>query len=343
MVVPRQPDVGTREDRLETLHRRLVDAVEELSTSEGWARMLQAAARFHDYSPSNVLLISAQRPDATHVAGIRTWNSLGRRVKRGEHGIAILAPCVYPAPPRASSEESTVDASAMPSAEPSRAAVPDRHLRGFRVVHVFDVTQTEGQALPDVSPAQLVGAAPEGLWENLASLARSDGYRVERGSCGGQATGYTDFAARVVRVRDDVEEAQAVKTLAHELGHIRADHEHRFPDYAVSRSCRGQAEVEAESIAYLIAASSRLDTAGYTVPYVAGWSCGKTERLRECMSIVVTAARAAINDGALSSTGPLPDRQPRSRPPELANSFTKPFGSQWLEPSLPLEARANLP
>ncbi|MGJ0223698.1 hypothetical protein ACQUZK_09885, partial [Streptococcus pyogenes] len=87
--------------------------------------------------------------------GIRTWNSLGRRVKRGEHGIAILAPCVYPAPPGSSSEESAVDAGALPSVEPSGSTLPERHLRGFRVVHVFDVTQTDGRPLPDASPTAL--------------------------------------------------------------------------------------------------------------------------------------------------------------------------------------------
>lgn len=165
MVVPRQPDVGTREDRLEALHRQLVDAVEELSTSEGWARMLQAAARFHDYSPSNVLLISAQRPDATRVAGIRTWNSLGRRVRRGEHGIAILAPCVYPAPPGESTEQRTLGAQAPGAAQPdgrSTSVEPERHLRGFRVVHVFDVTQTEGEPLPDASPSRSSAAGRRG-------------------------------------------------------------------------------------------------------------------------------------------------------------------------------------
>jgi len=113
--------------------------------------------------------------------------------------------------------------------------------------------------------------------------------------------GYTDFSARVVRVRDDVDEAQAVKTLAHELGHIRADHEHRFPDYGVSRSCRGQAEVEAESIAYLVTAGATLDTASYSVPYLAGWSSGDTGLLRTSMTTVLAVARTLWNE--VSETG----------------------------------------
>ena len=294
----RRPPTGpSQEDRLEALHARLVDAVAELATSEGWARMLAAAAKFHDYSPSNILLICAQRPDATRVAGIRTWNSLGRRVNKGEHGIAILAPCIYQAAPgeavdRGASPEGAGAAAPVPPVELDDDS-PTRQLHGFKIVHVFDVSQTNGDPLPDVEPAHLTGAEPEGLWDHLAGLVHDDGYHLERGPCGLGANGYTDYTARTVRVRDDVDPAQAVKTLAHELGHIRADHEHRFPDYAVSRDCRGQAEVEAESIAYLITAQAGLDSGTYSVPYLASWAGGDAELLRESMTRTLAIARTA--------------------------------------------------
>jgi antirestriction protein ArdC len=300
-MVRRPPPGPSPEDKLQALHAQLVDAVADLATSDGWARMLAAAARFHDYSPSNILLICAQRPDATRVAGIRTWNALGRRVTKGEHGIAILAPCIYRAAP---GEIAVADSGpGMPPAasvtEPrDRATDRDdapRQLRGFKVVHVFDVTQTEGEPLPDVEPTHLTGAEPEGLWNHLAGLAKDDGYRIERGPCGLGANGYTDFTARLVRIRDDVDAAQAVKTLAHELGHILADHEHRFTDYSTSAACRGRAEVEAESIAYLITAQAGLDSASYSVPYLASWSNGDADLLRESMTRVVAVARDVTN------------------------------------------------
>ena len=164
-------------------------------------------------------------------------------------------------------------------------------LRGFKVVHVFDVTQTDGNPLPDVGPELLRGDAPQQLWDHLTGLVAADGYQLQRGPCAG-ANGYTDYAARVVRVIDDVEPAQATKTLAHELGHIRADHEHRFTDYTTSLRCRGQAEIEAESIAYLVTADAGLDAANYSVPYLAGWSDGNIDLLREAMARVVNVARA---------------------------------------------------
>jgi antirestriction protein ArdC len=278
------------EERLAALHDKLITAVADLVHSERWQQMLTAAARFPTYSPSNVLLIAAQRPEATQVAGIRTWNSLGRRVTKGEHGIAILAPCTY----RTRNGHYTTTPTAHPSAERTSGTEPVTmpELRGFRVVHVFDVSQTDGPPLPDVEPHLLLGTSPEHLWDHLAGLVTHDAYVLERGSCPARVNGYTAYATRTVRVRDDVEPAQAAKTLAHELGHIRADHEHRFPDYARSSQCRGRAEVEAESIAYLVAASSGLDTTDYSLPYIAGWSDGRLDLLRETATQVLTVARA---------------------------------------------------
>jgi antirestriction protein ArdC len=273
-------------DRLSAAHEHLVRAVEDLTTSEAWRRMLEVAARFPTYSANNILLIGVQRPDATRVAGIRTWNSLGRRVRKGEKGIAILAPCLYRAKPE------PADAGAVRDPEAQTA----RQLRGFRVVHVFDLAQTDGRPLPEVGPAELTGTAPGDLVQRLATVIATDGYAVERGDCG-QAYGYTDFATRTVRVRDSVADAQAAKTFAHELAHIRADHGTRFLGrYATSIGCRAQAEVEAESISYLIASAAGMPTDGYAVPYVAGWSGGNLDLVRDAATRVVTTAREAIRD-----------------------------------------------
>jgi antirestriction protein ArdC len=286
------------EDRLAAIHTQLVDAVEALVHSENWAAMLAVAARFPSYSPSNILLITLQRPDATRVAGIRTWNDLGRRVTKGEHGIAILAPCLYR---RDADDAPPSDAD---RARPEADSSPEtgRQLRGFKVVHVFDVTQTEGQPLPDAGPALLTGEAPEHLWDHLTGLVRDDGYALERGPCPPEVNGYTDFTGRIVRVRDDVDPAQAVKTLAHELGHIRADHATRFPDYAADRTCRGQAEIEAESIAYIVTTNAGMVADPYSVPYVAEWSGGEPGRIRECLSMVMASARTMAVEASQSGS-----------------------------------------
>lgn len=292
------PEVSATDDRLARVHQKLTDAVAELVRSEAWLRMLTVAARFPQYSPSNVLLISMQKPDASRLGGIRLWNSLGRRVRKGEKGIAILAPCLY-------KSKADKDGPAPPSPRtPGDDGAPDHlALRGFRVVHVFDVTQTEGESLPEVSPSLLTGPAPERLWDSLATLAARDSYVLERGDCGG-ANGLTNFDHRVIRIRDDVETSQAAKTLAHELGHVRADHESRFMRQYGSAPCRGVAEVEAESIAFLVAASAGLDSSAYAVPYVAGWAGGDVGLLKTTASRVLVVARGIVYDAGFALEPP---------------------------------------
>jgi len=280
------------QERLAAIHTQLVDAVENLVHSDAWATMLRVAARFPTYSPSNVLLIAAQRPDATRVGGIRMWNSLGRRVNKGEHGIAILAPCVYRRTEEAGESHTATNDGTPADDAPVGVRVP----RGFRVVHVFDVTQTDGDPLPDAAPTLLEGEAPPGLWDHLAALVQDSGYDLERGPCPSGVNGYTDPCARQVRVRDDVTPAQGVKTLAHELAHIRAEHTSRFPQYARDARCRGQAEIEAESIAYIITTNAGMSTDSYSVPYVSVWAAGDPARIRNCVTQVVTIARRLLPD-----------------------------------------------
>ena len=276
---------GDGRDRLAALHNQLTAAVEELASSDAWQRMLQVAARLPSYSPSNVLLIAVQRPDATRVAGLRTWNALGRHVRKGEKGIAILAPCLY-----RSRDNENAERKASPDDPAEVQDEAHRELTGFRVVHVFDVTQTDGKPLPDVAPAELTGSAPDWMWQRLVGLVEAAGFVLERGDCRG-ANGYTNFDDRIVRVREDIHPAQAVKTLAHELGHIRAEHETRFADtYHGSLDCRGVAEIEAESIAYLVTVGAGLDASKYSVPYVAGWSGGDVDLLRATATTVLARA-----------------------------------------------------
>ena len=287
-------DVSGREDPLARIHEQLTTAVAELARSDAWLRMLRVASRFPRYSPSNVLLIAMQDPDASNLGGIRLWNSLGRRVRKGEKGIAILAPCLYKGP-----ADMEIPRPPPSGGDDAKGELNQRALRGFRVVHVFDVSQTEGEPLPEVAPWLLRGPAPQRLWESLTSLVERDSYSLERGDCGG-ANGFTRFDERLIRIRDDVEPAQAAKTLAHEVGHVRAEHETRFMDqYRQSGACRGVAEVEAESIAFLVAASAGLDSSDYTVPYVAGWAGGDVELLKGTASRVLSVARGILDDAGL--------------------------------------------
>ncbi len=256
-------------DRVRELQAKLTSQVDSLTSSEDWARMLEVAARFHHYSPNNCFLILSQMPDATRVAGYKTWQSLERQVRKGEHGIKILAPRPWKREAR----------------EGEAGATDDGTIAGvsFAVVSVFDVSQTDGNEIPDVRPVLLAGQAPAGLWDGVAAQVAAAGYSIERGDCHG-ANGYTDPLTKAVRVRADVDDAQACKTLAHELGHIVCGHCNDGADY---HGCRGRAEVEAESVAYIVAAASNMSTDGYSLPYVARWAAGDPKVVRDTADRVI--------------------------------------------------------
>jgi DNA primase catalytic core len=252
-----------RAEKLQALHRRLGDQVEALRSGEDWRAWLDVAARFHTYSWRNTMLIAAQRPGATRVAGYEAWQSLGRQVNKGERGIQILAPIIRR--PRQDQPAQPVDENA-PAADDPRARIT-----GFRVAYVWDVEQTSGDPLPQQPrPSLLHGQAPDGLWDRLADQIHARGFILSRGDCG-DANGYTRFDTRAVRVRADVDDAQAAKTLAHELAHVIL-HDPDQLQAADTRACRGKVEVEAESVAYLVATTQGLATDAYSFPYVAHWA-----------------------------------------------------------------------
>jgi hypothetical protein len=186
-----------RAEKLEALHQTLTAQVAELVDSEAWQAMLRAAARFHRYSFGNVCMILTQRPTATQVAGFHTWRSLGRSVTKGEKGIAILAPVTYKTKPTAEPHHSQDE----PHDE-KPDATGARRLHGFKVEYVFDIEQTHGEPLPDVTPCALEGDAPADLWDGLAFQVDGEGYRLRRGDCARPtANGETDPMTKTVTVR----------------------------------------------------------------------------------------------------------------------------------------------
>ncbi len=163
---------------------------------------------------------------------------------------------------------------------------------GFRVVDVGDITQTDGEPLPDVRPTLLTGGAPAGLWDALAQELGDAGYALERGDCQG-ANGRTNYLTRTVTARDDVDDAQAVRTLIHELAHVWL---HDPQDGALHR---GKAEVEAESVAYIVSQVAGLHPDDYSLPYVAVWSGGDIDTVRSTANAVLATARRVLTAAGL--------------------------------------------
>lgn len=256
-----------REAKVAEAAKILQDAVAALMTADGWQAMIEARLWLRKYSFNNLMLIMMQCPEATDIRpyGARvnpspnSWKAVGRFAKPGSHAIRIYAPLF-----RKNSDG-------------------DQEIYGFKLVPVFDVSQTDGEPLPpvvDTNVQLLTGDAPATLWERAEKVVVGLGYSVQRGACEGHPTanGLTEFGPRRVTVRADVDDAQAVKTLIHELAHIALDHETR-------QITRDQCEVEAESVACIVTRVAGLVSLPYSVGYVAGWA--QTPELIEASAKIV--------------------------------------------------------
>jgi antirestriction protein ArdC len=222
---------------------------------------------------------------------------MGRQVRRGESGIKVLAPITR--------REPRLDDAGQPVRDDQGRAVHRTHIVGTKPVTVFDVRQTDGPPLPDPKIGEavlLTGQAPSGLWGRLQDLLGERGFDVRRGADLGGPNGYTDFGRRLVMVRDDVDDAQAVKTLAHEAGHVIL-----HPDQQ-GRECRGILEVEAESVAYMVTNAHGLDSSQYTFNYVAGWALNAVTEDRDLADILRSTGQRVIGaaDLILQATQPTP-------------------------------------
>lgn len=227
------------------LVEKLTEGIRNLTSREEWQRYLDFQSRFHAYSFGNVLLIAAQMPYASRVAGFRSWQRANRFVRKGEKAIWILAPLVYK-----QTDEATDDTQHV--------------IRGFKYVPVFDVSQTDGEELP--TPChKLLGSDAAGCFAKLVAVAHSLGFSVEDTELPGTTNGDCSHELHRIRVELSNSPVQRVKTLAHEVAHAIL-HE-KFESRAI-------AELEAESTAYIVCESLGIDSSDYSFGYVANWAGG---------------------------------------------------------------------
>lgn len=278
----REEEPAARHAKLDALHKKLTDAVEQLVSGNDWRQATEFAARFRARSFNNTLLIWAQHhaefeqgrvpePMPSHVAGFKQWQLLGRQVEKGQSGYMIFAPVTGRfASATPSVAESWRRLGRFEKPKPGEAV--RSRLVGVRPAYVWDASQTTGDPIPEVPRLHLLeGEAPQGLWEGLAARVEAEGFAVLRVPHEGMirgANGVTDFTARTVAVRENMHPAAQVKTLAHELAHVLL----HGPDNADAIQHRGIGEVEAESVALMIGAAHGMDTSIYTIPYVTGWA-----------------------------------------------------------------------
>lgn len=234
--------------------------------SNKWKQYLAFQTKFHRYSYGNTILILSQKPDATNIAGFNTWKKLGRYVKKGEKGIAILAPVTRKI--RKKDEDK---------------GKPDYYIVGFRVVYVYDISQTDGASLPEMLVEKLSGDI--GLYENLLQASP---YTVREVPCLRGANGTFNMSTKEIRILRGLEELQKAKTLVHEWAHGILHGEQP------GDTTRAQKELEAESVAFIVCSALNLDTSDYSFGYLASWGGDDTVKMLKKSADRIQKASDAI-------------------------------------------------
>ncbi|MDN4597713.1 MULTISPECIES: ArdC family protein [Leifsonia] len=270
-------DAADRQAEAEALHASIVEQVQQLADSGQWRAFLEFARSFHNYSLNNLLLILAQKPDATMVAGFRQWQAKGRQVRKGEKSIKIFG---Y-------REKKTETA-----ADDDTSSDEGRVVRYFPTLSVFDIAQTDpiegADPLPSDPTQQLTGDQDHGLIAPLSDHLESRGWTISREPLT-RASGYTDPKTLRVILAEGISVEQSAKTLIHETAHIELRHIDSVEEY---RQHRGRMEVEAESVAFVVAGLCGFDTSAYSIGYIAGWSDEDVTVIRDSASRVLAAVHS---------------------------------------------------
>jgi hypothetical protein len=291
--------------RVEAAQAVLAGEVASLVSGDDWCRYLGFQAKLHAYSANNSMLIAAQHsraysegrvsaPEPSWVAGFNTWKALGRMVQKGQRGYAVLAPVHRLRRSAVDGEGNTRLLQRDDAAATGEVEQRNLVLRGFKVEYVFDASQTHGRKLPDPpTPRLLEGRAPAGLGEAVRRLIEERGFLLETVPDAAQlagANGQTRWDTRTVAVRSDMDDAAVVKTLIHEAAHVLL-HEGP-PGRYLPRPLK---EVEAESVAFVVASVHGLATDDYSFPYVASWAGEQAAKaVSETQARVASAAKAII-------------------------------------------------
>ena len=256
-----------QEEQIKALTDQLEKGIKEVFTSEKYKAYLSTMEKFHSYSFNNSILIYVQKPNATMVAGFKTWQSLERQVKKGERGIRIFAPRPYKVIRDVEAvDPGTGEVLLDPNGKPIMEKEERSYVR-FIPVKVFDVSQTEGKALPTLTE-ELQGEA-QNYEALMAAIKEAAQVPIRFDTWTDSKKGYYNLTNQEIVIKSGMSERQTVKTAIHETAHsiLHTDKEH-LKDSATM-------EVEAESVAFVVCQHFGLDTSDYSFGYLAGWSSGK--------------------------------------------------------------------
>ena len=300
---------ANRDERMKEITDRLQAGLEELFNSEKYAEYLRVMSQFHHYSFNNTLLIAMQKPDATLVAGYHAWNKkFNRHVMKGEKGIQIIAP----APIREKQEQEKVDPNTgevvlgdngQPETEEVTITIPR-----FKVSTVFDLSQTDGDPLPELGVEELTASVEnyDIFMEAIRSVAPVP-IRFDEITSG--AKGYYSSAEKEIVIQSGMGEMQTMKTAVHETAHAILHDKDIMQEQGIQKDQQTR-EVEAESVAFATLAHFELDTSEYSFPYIAGWSSGRdTKELKSSLDTIRRTASEIIDGIEASMREQLLERQ----------------------------------
>ena len=285
-------------EKLKEITDRLEQGITELFDSERYKEYLQVMSKFHNYSFNNTLLIAMQKPDASLIAGFNAWkNNFGRNVMRGEKGIRILAPSPYKIRQEVEKKDpqtgkTVIGKDGKPVTETKEIQIP-----AYKVVAVFDVSQTEGRELPSISANELTGDV-EQYEDFFAALEKTSPVPMGFEKIEGTAHGYYHLEEKRIAIDEGMSELQNLKTAIHEIAHAKLhDIDLNAPqEEQPDRPDRRTREVQAESVAYTVCQHYGLDTSDYSFGYVAGWSSGRElAELKSSLETIRATAAEIIN------------------------------------------------
>ena len=283
-------------EKVKEITARLEQGVQAIFDSDRYKEFLTAMSKFHDYSLNNTILIAMQGGNL--VMGFRQWEKeFDRHVKKGEKGIKIFAPAPYKVKKLVDkidpeTRKPMLDREGKVVKEETEITVP-----AFKVITVFDISQTEGKEFPDLSVKPLL-ADVEQYEDFFAALEKASPVPITFEQITNGANGYFSLTDKRIAIKEGVSELQAVKTAIHEIAHAKLhDVDLNAPPEEQNRVDRHTREVEAESVAYTVCQHFGLDTSDYSFGYVAGWSSGKEmTELKASLETIQATAKELITE-----------------------------------------------
>ena len=284
-------------EKLKEITDRLEQGIMELFDSERYKEYLRVMSKFHNYSFNNTLLIAMQKSDASLIAGFNAWkNNFGRNVMKGQKGIKIIAPSPFKIKQEMEkidphTQKPVIGKDGKPVTEEKEITIP-----AYKVVSVFDVSQTEGRELPDIAVDELTGDVDR-YKDFFAALEKTSPVPIGFEKIEGGAHGYYHLEDKRIAIDEGMSELQTLKTAIHEIAHAKLhDIDLNAPKDEQPRVDRRTREVEAESVAYTVCQHYGLDTSDYSFGYVAGWSSGRElSELKSSLETIRSAAAEIIN------------------------------------------------